>query len=100
LIFAYVRNADPKNLATQVKQSYLGITKHKGESRLMRNLICLGRTRTALVSEQPEPEHLTVTGIAPIPSSEDAFFVSHGPIATNHKIEILRVQVQKRFSPS
>jgi hypothetical protein len=60
----------------------------------MRNLTCLGRTRTALVSVQTGTEDLPVTAIAPIPSSEDAFFVAHGPICTNHKIEILRVQVR------
>jgi hypothetical protein len=57
----------------------------------MRNLICLGRTRTVLVSRQSED--LPVTAIAPIPSSENAFFVAHGPISTNHKIEILKVEV-------
>jgi hypothetical protein len=57
----------------------------------MRNLICLGRTRENIIS--PQSEDLPVSAIAPIPSSEDAFFVAHGPIATNSKIEVLRVEV-------
>lgn len=57
----------------------------------MRNLICLGRTRTVLVSRQSGD--LPVTAIAPIPLSENAFFVAHGPTSTNPKIEILRVEV-------
>jgi hypothetical protein len=75
-------------------------TKKTASRELMRNLICLGRTRTALVSGQSESEDLPVTGIAPIPSSEDAFFVAHGPICTNQRIEILRVQVQIPLRPS
>lgn len=59
----------------------------------MRNLICLGRTTTALVSRQSESEDLPITAIAPIPTSEDAFFVSHGPTCTIQKVEVLRVQV-------
>jgi hypothetical protein len=57
----------------------------------MRNLVCLGRTRQIIISRQSED--LPVSAIAPIPSSEDAFFVAHGPIATNSKIEVLRVEV-------
>ena len=59
----------------------------------MRNFICLGRSTTALVSRQSESGDLPITAIAPIPSSEDAFFVSHGPTCTIHKVEVLRVQV-------
>jgi hypothetical protein len=57
----------------------------------MRNLICLGRKRTFLVSKQSGD--LPVTAIAPIPSSENAFFVLYGPNATSHRIEVFRIEV-------
>ena len=57
----------------------------------MRNLVCLGRTRTELVSRRSAD--LPVTAVAPLGLSDTSFFVAHGPISTNHRIEVVKVEV-------
>ena len=64
----------------------------------MRNLICLGRTRTQIVSDD-SAEALPVTAIAPLPSSETALFVAQGPTSTNSEIHISQVEVPLSPSP-
>lgn len=61
----------------------------------MRNLICLGRKRTYIRSQD-----LPVTGVAPIPSSENAFFVANGPSAINCNIEFARIEAHSLVNTS
>ena len=61
----------------------------------MRNLVCLGRTRHLLALKQSTD--LPVSAIAPIPASDSSFFIAHGPICENHKIEVWRMDVRSEY---
>ena len=58
----------------------------------MRNLICLGRTRTQ-INTDGSSDALPVTAITPLPSSENVVFVAQGPTAANSEIQISQVEV-------
>jgi hypothetical protein len=58
----------------------------------MRNLICLGRTTSQILTDN-STDSLPITAITPLPSSENAFFVAQGPSSTNSEIQISQVEV-------
>jgi elongator complex protein 1 len=61
----------------------------------MRNLVCLGRTRTRIKSDEGNGDaDSTVAAIAPLPSSDNAFYVAKGPSRQTHEVAIFHVEVR------
>ena len=64
----------------------------------MRNLVWLGRTRTKVdPGGEADADPLRVTAIAPLPASENAFFVATGPTAHNREMAVFRVEAPPLF---
>ena len=64
----------------------------------MRNLVCLGRTRTEIEpGKQGDTDPLPVTAIAPLPSFENVFFAAKGPAAQNREMAVFRVEALPLF---
>jgi hypothetical protein len=63
------------------------------EHETMRNLVCLGRTRTAIAGEENGDAESTIVAIAPLPSFDNAFYVAKGPTPQTHEIAIFHVEV-------
>jgi hypothetical protein len=61
----------------------------------MRNLVCLARSRMRITGEEEHGEaRSSVSAIAPIPSSDNSFYVAKGPSPQIREIEIFHVGVR------